>query len=327
MAMASEPLVFDADVLERLNRLSLTRSFTPQVDIDWTADTAADEYASLYSAWSLFEGSGLDGHLSAAGRVQFVKYQQMNLMLFTGLLERHAISALSKLYDLDATPAFAEYVGHFIKEEIYHHMMFQRAVAQIQASMPASPLLPTQGLDRTLRWLFRTLNAIPNQKLRSTMTFTIFRFAERVTIFANQMVQSKIPRRGSLINQVWAYHALDEARHVAFDAMVLERNRLWRPLRWIPRALAIPCCVWLSMLLNANEVWIARQLGMRVRLWHLPGLMKRTKAPFKRRVFDLLASTVLSGDGSSEGEGGAWSYPTGSRAANAFVASKRTSMV
>jgi predicted metal-dependent hydrolase len=221
MARATETLVFNADVLERLNRLSLTRSFTPQVDIDWSAVTTDDEYAALYSAWSLFVGSGLDGGLDQSSRVKFVMYQQMNLMLFTGLLERHAITSLSKLYDLDTAPAFAEYVGHFIKEEIYHHMMFQKAVAQIQASMPGSPPLPTQGLDRTLRWLFRILNCIPNQKLRSTMTFTIFRFAERVTIFANQMVQSKIPRRAGLINQVWAYHALDEARHVAFDAVVL----------------------------------------------------------------------------------------------------------
>ena len=179
-------------------------------------------------------------------------------------------------------------------------MMFQRAVAAIHASMHTGPPLPTGVLDSTLRWLFRLLNGIPNQKLRSTMTFTIFRFAERVTIFANQMVQSMIPRRQSLINQVWAYHALDEARHVAFDAMILERNCLWRPLRWIPRALAVPCCIWLSMLLNANEIWIARQLGLATRWWHLPGLMRRTTVPFKRRVFGLLVKTVLGGDGAGK---------------------------
>ncbi len=300
MTTATTQAANDLDVLERLNRLSLTRSFTPQIDIDWTAVTTDAEYASLYSAWSLLEGSGLDGGFDEQARVTFVKYQQMNLMLFTGLLERHAITALARLYDLDGTQAFAEYVGHFIKEELYHHMMFQRAVAQIQATMPGSPPLPTTALDRTLRWLFRLLNAIPSQKLRSTMTFTIFRFAERVTICAHQMVHSKIPRRESLIHQVWAYHALDEARHVAFDAMILERNRLWRPLAWIPRMLAIPCCVWLSLLLNANELWIARQLGVRLGLWRLPGLMRRTQAPFKRRVFGLLAQTFRNGDTASE---------------------------
>ena len=44
MAAATDPMVFNADVLERLNRLSLTRSFTPQVDIDWSAVTTDDEY-------------------------------------------------------------------------------------------------------------------------------------------------------------------------------------------------------------------------------------------------------------------------------------------
>jgi hypothetical protein len=291
--MATHSLAFDPDVLARLNRLSLTRSFTPQVDVDWDAVTTDAEYEALYPAWSLLQGSGLDRTLTAAGRVRFVKYQQMNLMLFTGLLERHAVSALARLYDLDPGHDFAEYVGHFIKEEIYHHMMFQRAAEQIRRSMPGAPPLPARGLDRTLRWLFRLLNAIPSRRLRCSLTFTIFRFAERVTIQAHHQVQSTIPRRKSLINQVWAFHALDEARHVAFDALILDRNRLWGPLAWLPRALAVPCCLWLSLLLNANELWIARQLGVRVRFWQLPTLMKRTTAPFKRRVFDLLVRTVF----------------------------------
>jgi hypothetical protein len=279
----------DADLLDRLNRLSLTRSFTPQLDIDWDADTTDAEYAALYSVWSLLEGSGLDRNLDEQSRVNFVKYQQMNLMLFTALLERHAIATLARLYDLDGSQPFAEYVGHFIKEEIYHHTMFLRAVAKIHATMPGTRPLPVAGIDRTLRWLFRLLGAVPSRRLRCTLTFTIFRFAERISIQAHQMVQSKILRRESLINQVWAYHALDEARHVAFDTLILQRNRLWRPLAWLPGGLGVPCCVWLSLLLNANEVWIARQLGVRVSLHQLPGLMRRTKAPFKRRVFELLA--------------------------------------
>jgi hypothetical protein len=229
------------NLLERLNHLSLTRSFTPQVDVDWDADTTDAEYESLYSAWSLFVGTGLDSGLDFAGRVRFVKYQQMNLMLFTGLLERHAIGALARLYDLDARDAFAEYVGHFIKEEIYHHMLFRRAAAKILATMPGVPALPLRALDGTLRWLFRVLGVLPGRRLRSTLTFTIFQFAERVTIAAHQMVQSRIPRRDSFVNQVWAFHALDEARHVAFDNLILERNRLPCLLRWLPPLVAAPC--------------------------------------------------------------------------------------
>src|SRR5947209_410532 len=125
----------DRDILERLNHLSLTRSFTPQVDINWEAGTTDAEYESLYSCWSLLEGSGADAGLDVAARVTFVKYQQMNLMAFTGLLERHAITSLAQLYDMDPSQEFSEYVGHFIKEEIYHYTMFMQAVQQIQASI------------------------------------------------------------------------------------------------------------------------------------------------------------------------------------------------
>ena len=97
MSLTTEKRGFDPVVLSRLNRLSLTRSFTPQVDIDWNAETSPLEFEALYSSWSLLQGTGLDKSLNADGRVKFVKYQQMNLMLFTGLLERHAIAALTKL--------------------------------------------------------------------------------------------------------------------------------------------------------------------------------------------------------------------------------------
>src|SRR5262249_8699692 len=135
MGTAIQDRTRDADVLERLNRLSLTRSFTPQLDIDWAADTTDAEHETLYPARSLLAGSGLDRTFDRRARIHFVKYQQMNLMLFTGLLERHAIASLARLYDLDSAHAFAEYVGHFIKEELYHHMMFLRAVEKIQSGM------------------------------------------------------------------------------------------------------------------------------------------------------------------------------------------------
>jgi hypothetical protein len=143
--------------------------------------------------------------------------------------------------------------------------------------------------------VFRFLGLLPGRKLRTTLAFTILRFAEQVTIYAHQAVQSRLPRRESLVAQVWAFHALDESRHLAFDALILERNRLPRALAWLPLALAVPCCLLLSLCLNANELWIARQLGVRVHLGHLPGLMRRTQAPFKRRVFGLLQDTLRSG--------------------------------
>jgi hypothetical protein len=295
--MATALDTIEIRILERLNRLSLTRSFTPQVDVDWSATTTDAEYESLYDAWSLLAGTGVDGGLDASGRVTYVKYQQANLMTFTGLLERHAIATLAALYDLDPSQEFSEYVGHFIKEEIYHYTMFRQAAETILTTIPGGRPLPARAVDRTLRLLFRSVGLLPGRKLRASLTFLVLRFAEQVTIYAHQMVQRRISRRESLVGQVWAFHALDEARHLAFDAMVLERNRLWWPIAWLPRFLAAPWCLALSLLLNANELWIARQVGLRVRWWQLPGLMRRTRAPFKRRVFALLVKTLRGEDG------------------------------
>ncbi len=279
-----------SEELQRLNRLSLTRGVTPHVDIDWQQTTTEDEFESLYSSWSLLRGSGTDRQLDATGRASFAKYQQINLMLFTGLLERHGITALARLYDLDSSQEFSEYVGHFIKEETYHYTMFMRAIDKLEATMANRKPLPRFAADFVMRWLFRLFHLVPGRRLRSTLTFTMFRFAEQITIFANQVVQSKIGRSESLVRQVWSFHALEEARHLAFDGMIIQRNRLPWPIAWLPRALATPCCVLLSLLLNSNEIWAARQLGVRVRYWQLPWLMARTEAPFKRRVFGLLKS-------------------------------------
>ena len=295
LAMTESPLL-------RLNWLSLSRSFTPQVDIDWNAETTDDELASLYEAASLLVGSGRDGHLDRAARARFARYQQMNLMLFTALLERHGIGVLAQMYDQDDSQPFTEYLGNFLKEEIYHYTMFTRAIDKLQKSMPGSPPLPAVALDRAMWWLFAGIKLVPSSRLRANLAFTFFAFAEQLTIYIHQLVQEQIPRQDAFVNQIWAYHALEEARHLVFDRMMLERNRLPWALTWLPRLLGGGLCVLLALLVNRNELWIARQVGVPVRLWHLPRLMRTTQAPFKRRVFGLL-DRILRGRWVHAGEG------------------------
>lgn len=290
------------ETLERLNRGALQRTFTPQTDIDWTAETTDDEFAALYPAWSLFAGTGADDSLSSADRIAFAKYQQMNLMLFTAVLERHALGSMAMLYDADRSLAFQDCLGHFIKEETYHYMMFMRAIARIHASMPGKPPLPSFGVDRILRVIFAAVSLVPWPRLRTSVTVTLFRFAEQVTMFANQVAHSRIERRDSLVNRVWGYHALDEARHLAFDDLVLEHHGLRRRWRWLTGALAAPLCILMSLMLNRNELWAARQLGLRIPLWRLPSLMRRTQATFKRRVFALLGQTLRGTQGSDRSD-------------------------
>src|SRR5262245_12939101 len=240
MTLAASPS--SVQPLERLNRLSLTRTFTPQTDIDWTATTTEAEYESLYATTSLLFGTGEDAGLDASGRAKYVAYQQMNLMSFTGLLERHGIRVLALMYDLEDLQPFTECLGNFLKEEIYHYTMFDRAVRAIHGGMPGYPPLPTRSLERSLAALFGLITWLPGKKLRANLAFTFFRFAEQVTIYAHEVVDAKIRRRDSLINQVWAFHALDEARHLAFDNFILDQYRLRWPLSVVARALSLVFC-------------------------------------------------------------------------------------
>lgn len=171
--------------------------------------------------------------------------------------------------------------------------MFMRGVRKIQASMTGRRPIPTRRLRWILRWVFGILNGLPGRRFRTNVALRFFRYAEQISIYAYQMVHDKIPRRDSLLHQIWGCHAMDESRHLAFDAMILERNRPCWAWAWIPHLLAALCSTLLSLSLNANEVWAARQLGLRVSLWQLPWLMRRTKAPFKRRVFGLLARAIM----------------------------------
>ncbi len=278
--------------IDRLNQQSLTRSFVPQTDIDWSATTTEQEFELLYPAWSLLAGSGRDTQLHAEQRVQYATYQQINLMLFTELIERHAVIHFMKTWEDETSAACREYLAHFVKEELYHTVMFSRAGELLYRTLSSAEPLPTRALSRTVRSIFFLIRLLPSRRLRSNLSFTLFQFAERVSLVAHQVVSTHIPRKESLVAQVWRLHAIDEARHVAFDRLVIERNQLWKPLTWLPALLAAPAAVLLSALINLNEIRIARRLGVPVHWWQLPQLVQQTQAPFKRQVFDLLRSQL-----------------------------------
>jgi hypothetical protein len=285
----------DRDLLDQLNRLSVERSFTPQIDLDWSQETTLPEYESLFPVTSLLAGSRFERELDGSQRARLIQYQQINLMRFTAQLERHGIGVLAELYDADDSQPFTEYLGNFLKEEIYHYTMFTRAVAQIEAAMGDVPRLPAWRIDFAMRTLFACIAFTPGRRLRANLTFRFFQFAEQLSIFVHQAVQRTIPRDSGLINQIWAYHAIDEARHLAFDRMMLQRNRLRAPVSWLATGVTALCCALLAIVANANEVWAARKLGVKVRLWHLPRLLRSTTAPFKLRIQQFLHGMLRGG--------------------------------
>lgn len=289
----------DAALLQRLNQNSWKRTFSPDRDIDWSSSTTPEEYRALYDAWSLLRGSRHDAALSEEHRIRFARYQQMNLMLVTALFERFALANFESLYGDDDDPAYQEYVAHLIKEETYHYVLFARAIARILESDPELRPLPRRHLKAYLTVAMFLLRWVPSRRLRHSMFFFFMRFTEEVTLQANTMIKRTIARGDCLVLRVWELHALDEARHVAFDDLMLRYARLPGVLAKVVAWLTAPLCLGTSLLLGCNEIWAARALGVRVGYHELPVLLKRTTAPFKRTVFKVLFDGLRRGESPS----------------------------
>jgi len=279
----------DRALLERLNERSWRQSFSPDDDIAWAnATTSRPEYRSLYDAWSLLLGSRHEATLSDEQRVRFAMYQQMNLMLATALFERYALPNFESLYRDDPDPAYHEYVSHLIKEETYHYVLFSRAVAAMLESDPGIRPLPERPLRAYLKIVLLLLRWLPSRRLRHGTFFYLLDFVEQTTLHANRMTKRVLDREDSLVRRVWELHAMDEARHVAFDDLMMRRAELPGILRRLPHWLAFPLCAGASLLINFNEICAARRLGVRVQYHELASLFRGTTAPFKRTVFGSL---------------------------------------
>ncbi len=278
----------DTALLQKLNHNSWSKSFSPDRDIDWSSSTTPEEYRALYDAWSLLLGTRHDVALSEEQRIRFAQYQQMNLMLATALFERYALANFESLFGDHDDAAYQEYIAHLIKEETYHYVLFARAIARILEADPALRPLPSRPFKVYFKVVLLLLRWVPFRRVRHGMFFFILRFIEEITLQANNVTKRTIPRGDSLVVRVWELHALDEARHVAFDDMMLRSARLPGVLDRIPAWLTMPLCLGASLLLNLNEIWAARTLGVRAGYHELPMLMKQTAAPFKRKVFNIL---------------------------------------
>lgn len=282
----------DRLLLRKLNRGSWTHTFSPDSDIDWNSTTTQEEYRALYDVWSLLHGTRHEASLDDEQRIRFAKYQQMNLMLGTALFERCALANFESLYGDDTDPEYQEYVSHLIKEETYHYVLFSRAVARVMETDPTLVSLPSRPLKIYLAVVLFLLRCVPSRRMRHGMFFFLLHFVEQITLQANSMTRRTITRGDSLVLKVWQLHAIDESRHVAFDNLMMRNARLPGVFRRVPIWLTIPLCIGASLLINLNEIWAARKLGVRVGYHELPMLMKRTTAPFKRKLFKTLVDDI-----------------------------------
>ncbi|MDH3440419.1 MAG: diiron oxygenase [Gammaproteobacteria bacterium] len=275
----------DKLLLQKLNRRSWTRSFSPVGDIDWDSETTDAEFRELHDAWSLLLGSKHEASMTEEQRIRFAQYQQINLMLGTAIFERFALANFESLYGDDSDPAYQEYVTHLIKEETYHYVLFSRAIARIHELNPSLRPMPERPFKIYFRVVLTLLRYMPFRRLRHGMFFYLLHFVEQITLYANTVTAKTVARDGSLVRKVWEMHAIDEARHVAFDDMMMRNAGSKGILGKLPKWLVLPFCVGASLLLNLNEIWAARNLGVRVSYLELPKLVRQTTAPFKRKVF------------------------------------------
>jgi len=275
-------------VLSRLNANSVERSFVPARDVPWAECTSHEEWLELYRAWSLFPGSRFEAEFTDDTRASFARYQQATLMLVTAMLERYALPMLEDLLRVNQDPEFVEYVGHFIKEETYHYVMFTRAVGKIEAEMPTLPPLPKSGTERMMKTMFWLLRLVPGLRFRTAVSLTVFHFAEQVSVHAYGVAKDAVPRRNSFVPQVWALHAIDEGRHLQFDRLLLAKLALSPAKSVAARLVATPLCVMGTIAIHLSEAWAARQLGVSARFRHLLGLLRAPTSPFKRRVVELM---------------------------------------
>jgi hypothetical protein len=278
----------DRALLERLNRSSREQRIDFDAALDWSASTTDQEYLALYDAWSLLAGSGRDAALDARARIDFARYQQANLMLFTAFLELYGLRVLERLGRDESDPLLAEALAQFAREETAHQRMFTRAVARLEAEMPARRRLPRRHIELFYRIAFGLLARLPSRRLRASAGFLVLEFAEEVSIVAHSVSSRTVLRKESFAPRIWALHAIDEARHLRFDGFVRARCRLPAGALLAVKLAAAGLAVLSSALLNANDVWAARQVGAPVSLWHLPMLLRSTTAPFKRGVFATL---------------------------------------
>lgn len=281
-------------LLARLNDGSVERSFVPARDVPWDGNTSREEWLALYRAWSLFPGSRFEAEFDDDARVNFARYQQATLMLTTAMLERFGLPMLEDLLQMNGDREFVEYVGHFIKEETYHYVMFMRAVGKIEAEMPDLPPVPKARIERLLKMTFRLLRLVPGRRFRTALSFTMFQFAEQVSVHAYGVSKDVVGRRDSFVPMVWALHAVDEGRHLQFDRLLLEKLALSRVTRAVARLAAVPFCAMATLAVHLNEAWAARTLGGSVRIWHLFGLLRAPVSPFKRRVVKLIRELARS---------------------------------
>ncbi len=253
-----------AQLVDKLNRLSVTRHHDAYADIDW--DAAAHHIDAGDPRWELGDEHPLGGspwyRALPPERRRLVGLQvvtsAMRLGLeFEGVLKR---GLLEVALALPVESPDQRYAYHELIEEAQHSLMFSEFIRRARAAAgPAS--LPAPGLPRHLR------------PLRDLVVATARLFPELFFVFVLggedpiDLVQREALSSGRavhpLLRRIMQIHVAEEARHVAFARSYLrERVPALSPARKQVLALLAPAILAVMARLMLGGGRLARAHGV-----------------------------------------------------------------
>lgn len=198
-------------IADRLLRSTATRSYDPEVDIDWSAPLEPGKGYVLPHRCSLF-GTQLWERLSPEQRIELGKHEWASIVSTGIWLELLLMRVLAKrAYLGDPVSLHVQYALTELGEECRHTIMFARMIDKLGT--------PVYGPSAAIRALGTLVPAI----------------ATGPTVWAGILIGEEIPDRFQreqvgddsiqpLVRMVNRIHILEEARHISFARSELPRS-------------------------------------------------------------------------------------------------------
>jgi hypothetical protein len=198
-------------IAERLLRSTATRSYDPELDIDWSAPLAEGKGFLLEHRSTLY-GTALWERLTPAQRLELGKHEAASIA-GTGIwLECILLRMLAKLaYDGDPASQHVQYAFAEMAEECRHSTMFAKMIGR----MGAPVYRPSPVIHRLGRML-------PAYAHGPAMWGAILIGEELTDRYQREMTDSEFIQ--PLMRMVNRIHILEEARHIGFARAELARS-------------------------------------------------------------------------------------------------------
>ena len=198
-------------VASRLLRSTATRSYDPDLDIDWTAPLVPGKGFILDHRCSLY-GTTLWEQLSPEQRLELGKHEAASVASTGIWLELMLMRILAKLaYNGDPVSAHVQYALTELGEECRHTVMFGRMISRLGTPMYGPP-----------RRIWALGNRLPTLASGPSMWAAILIGEEIPDRFQREQADDESIQ--PLMRMVNRIHILEEARHISFARAELPRS-------------------------------------------------------------------------------------------------------